>query len=272
VRNRPARSARIVVYAMIVEPVSTNARSRRRRLAARLLLVVPVLLLAGVIGLGVLGGGDGDHGTIAQAIPTTPMTATARPSIGPTAAPSPSAATSLVGTQDSPTQLDGLRVRSVTEVLAERAAGALDPPMPEIAIAGWLGVPNPPVSCDMLNRGAGPLGVLGPLCTRDALLAAYQWTDGYGDAFAGIGPHIHARFPQGVLLPDGIERTTDEIHGRPIASVLFGTYQAPPPKGCRVLEQECDGQFVVDSVGWAEATDVLPATGLVVGRGAPTIR
>jgi hypothetical protein len=256
---------------MIVEPVSTNARSRRRRLAARLVLVVPVLLLAGVIGLGALGGGVGDHGTTAQAIPTTHMSATARPSTAPTVAPSPSAATSLAGTQDSPTQLDGLRVRSVTEVLAERAAGALDPPMPEIAIAGWLGVPNPPVSCDMLDRGAGPLGVLGPLCTRDALLAAFQWTDSYGEGFAGIGPHIHARFPQGVLLPDGIERTTDEVHGRPIATVLFGTYQAPPPKGCRVLEQDCDGRFVVDGVGWADATAAFPATGLVVRR-APTIR
>jgi len=258
---------------MIVEPVSTNARSRRRRVAARLLLAVPVALLVGVIGVGAFGTHPADEpGPTAQAIAASQAPRTGGRSVAP-APTKPTAATSLVGAPTAPLELDGLRVRSVNEVLAERAAGALDPPMTEIAVAGYLGVPDPPLACDMLNRGAGPLGVLGPLCTRDALLTAYQWTRSGGEEFGGIGPLLHAQFPQGVLLPDGIERTTDQNAGRPIATVLFGRFEAKPPAGCRVLDEACDEPFIVDGVAWADATAVAaPVIGLRIRRDVPMIR
>jgi hypothetical protein len=225
---------------MIVEPAPATGPSRRRRAAARIALVAPAMLLALVVGAALLGRHDDAGRTPAIVLATAPSTAAPGPSSAATASPGPTI----------PPEVDGLRVRTVQEVLAERAAGGLDPPTGALAVAGYLGVPTPPTPCDALNTGSGPLGVLGPLCTRSALLGASGWSQVNSEGFSGIGAHLRAEVPTGVELPGGIERTTLEAGGRPIAVVVIGRFTAPPAEGCTAFAVDCDLGFEIEDVPW----------------------
>lgn len=259
---------------MIVEPVPAATRSRRRRFAGRLALAVPVVVFVGVVGLGVLGGDGEPPGS-----PRSSVTARASEASG-APAPTPAATrllsmSSVVAGGSAPADLDGLRVRGVEEVLAERAAGALEPPTTPLAVAGYLGTPYPPMGCTDADgarvEAPTPIDVLGPLCTRDAILAAFQWSLAGSEGFTGIGPHLHVIVPVGVDLPDGIERTTMIARGGPIEAVLFGRFDAPLPPGCRAVTSDCDLGFVVESVAWADspAAAIRRPSGGGVGRGYP---
>jgi hypothetical protein len=231
---------------MIVEPVPTATRSRRRRAVARAALVVPVALLLVVIAAGVLGR------------TTAPVPVPSAPIVARIVAASPSASPGFVTIDpprptSRPTVIDGMPVRSVSDVLARTAAGTRPPSTQLLAVAGYVGVPNPPATCDDSTAGAlDPLGVLGPLCNRPALMALVPWSLAGSEGFAGIGAHLHLRVPVGVRLPDGIERTTMQASGGPLEVVVVGSLDTVPADGCLRIDVECDVRLQLDDVAWVE--------------------
>ncbi len=234
---------------MIIEPVPTSPRSPRRRVAQLAGVVAPVALLALIIGGGLLGA----TGTPAGVAPGTGATAGDRGAAGDplTTDPGSAAATRPPdgrparsdGSTGFPTVVAGLPVHSVVDALATH-----DDHDPErlFAVAGYLGVLDPPADCE-----GGPLGPLGPVCERIGVLAQVPWSFSGGAAFAGLGPHLHPRFSIGMSLPAGISRTTSEARGAPIPVVVIGRFDIPPGD-CSPDADPCDARFLADGVAWAD--------------------
>lgn len=254
---------------MIIEPVPTTTSSRHRRAAARLALAIPVVLFAGVVAVGVLGRSTApspQRPAIAVPAATEPAPLVALASEAPRRTPPP----------PPPAEVDGLAVRVVPDVLAKRAAGGLGPSAGLIAVGGYLGVPNPPATCDPAggapsasDPAPSPSGLdvgfdpLGPMCARQAIVALTSWSLAGSEGFSGIGPHLHVRVPVGVRLPDGIDRTTMAASGGPFQVIVVGRFETVPPTGCRAVAVDCDTGFVLEGVAWVEGE--ASATNPVIG-------
>ncbi len=215
---------------MIVEPVPAAPRSRRRRLAARAGLAVPVLLLAAVIGAALLGESRRPPrpslvAVVPAATPARRRRRTPSPSTATRRAPAATdlpdrarrAAPSAPWTTSSPSGPPGRWTR---------------PPACSRSPA-TSARPNPPATCDPRaarhRRRPGAVAErldvgrpAGPLCTRESILALVRWSLAGSEGFSGIGPHLHVVVPVGVQLPDGIERTTMRRAAGPSASSCSG--------------------------------------------------
>ena len=227
---------------MIVEPVPTDSRSKRRRTVGRLVVLVPLVLLAVVVGVGVIGRAS-----------TPPKPTTADRQELPDAVPEPSAAATATGPVTTPTprrppfpvSIDGLTVKSIPVFLATltdtRPGGV-------IAVAGYLGVTDPPTDC---GDGVDPLG---PLCERMALFAETPWTLRGSEGFTGLGPHLHPRVPIGVHLPAAIADTTKEAGGGPLSAVVIGRLPDIPMGNCGPVLANCEVDFDLDAVAWVSGS------------------
>jgi hypothetical protein len=228
---------------MIVEPVPAGRRTGRRRVLARLALMLPVVLLLVIVGAGFLGR------EAERRVPVVAALASQRPE--PSTAPAPSSPKPFaVVTDPEPSQppfprsIDGLTVRSVPEALAGPAANASGD---VVAIAGYLGVLDPPTDC---ADGFDPLG---PLCERNVVIAEIQWSMTGGASFAELGPHVHVHVPVGIRLPADLVRTTPTMRESPLPAVVVGRFDGSPLPGCGTVKADCEIAFELDAVAWFEA-------------------
>jgi hypothetical protein len=225
---------------MIVEPVPAGRRTGRRRALARIALAVPVLLLVSIAGAGVLY-----HEEPAPRTPSVAAAATAEPS---TAASSPKAFTVETDPEQLrptfPVAIDGFDVQTVPHALA---GPAIDHSGEEVAIAGYLGVLDPPTAC---SDGFDPLG---PLCARDIVIAEIQWSMTGGASFADLGPHVHVHVPIGIRLPADLARTTPLIGSPPLPAVVVGRFDTKPLPGC-AAGFACEVGFELDAVAWFQGS------------------
>lgn len=222
---------------MIVEPVPTDSRSRRRRVLGLLAILAPLALFALVVGVALLGRAptpDKPVAAVRQPLPSAdpgPAEAAAASETPPDATPPP-----------FPSSIDGLAVESIPEVLAtltDTQPGAV------IAVAGYLGVTDPPTDC---GDGIEPLG---PLCERMALFAETPWTLRGSEGLTGLGPHLHPRVPIGVYLPFAIVGTTTAAGGPPFSAVIVGRLTDTPSGNCGPVLANCEVGFDLDAVVWA---------------------
>ena len=219
---------------MIIEPISTNPRSRRGRAMRLLGVLLPIALLVAVVGGGVLGRSL----TPPVPAPTEVAAATAVPSAS--AVPQP-AIVVLGGPPAYPSVVDDLAVHSITEALDILAAGGQG----VLAVRGNLGLLVASTTC--VDQTGGPLG---PLCERRGVLTEAPWvTDGAG-AVQMLSTHLHPRFPVGVRLPDDAARATTEASGQ-IRVVVVGRFEGGGD-ACRPVGPVCGPGFEVDSVAWEE--------------------
>ncbi|HEY6571343.1 MAG TPA: hypothetical protein VIZ22_13695 [Candidatus Limnocylindrales bacterium] len=227
---------------MIVEPVPTDSRSKRRRTLGRLAVLVPLVLLAVVVGVGVLGRAS-----------TPPKPTTADQQQVPDTSPESSAAASetVPATTPAPRRppfpvsIDGLTVKSIPTLLATLTDTR---PGSVIAVAGYLGVTDPPTDC---GDGIDPLG---PLCERMALFAETPWTLRGSEGFTGLGPHLHPRVPIGIHLPAAIADTTTAAGGSPMSAVIIGRLSDTPEGNCGPVLANCEVGFDLDAVAWVSGS------------------
>ena len=225
---------------MIVEPVPTDSRSWRGRALGLVAILAPLALFAVVVAVGVLGRGS---------TPDRPVAANERPL--PSEAPEPSEASAATAAAPEapppprppfPLSIDGLAVESIPKLLAtltDRRPGEV------IAVAGYLGVTDPPTDC---GDGIDPLG---PLCERMALFAETPWTLRGSEGFTGLGPHLHPRVPIGINLPFAIADTTTAAGGSPFSAVIIGRLASIPSGNCGPVLGNCEVKFDLDAVAWA---------------------
>ncbi len=228
---------------MIVEPVPTDSRSRRRRALGVLAILAPLALFAVVVGVGVLGRASTPvrpvvaHQTLTSADPG-PSESAAATEQQPDATPPPRR-------PPFPVSIDGLAVESIPKLLAtltDRRPGGV------VAVAGYLGVTDPPTDC---GDGVDPLG---PLCERMALFADTPWKVGGSEGFTGLGPHLHPRVPIGIHLPFAIADTTTAKGGSPFSAVIIGRLTATPSGNCGPVLANCEVGFDLDAVVWASGS------------------
>ena len=249
---------------MIIEPVPATTRSHRRRVARLAGTVAPVALLAVIVGAGVLGGSETPRTATdlpGASAPRPGSTDDAPGSTGDALSPASPRGTSPAvpagrsveddGSTRFPTVAAGLRGHTVVEALALRD---IDPLGRLLAVAGYLGVLDPPAGCQ-----GGLLGPFGPACERVGVLAQAPWSFSGAAVFAGLGPHLHPRFPVGISLPAGIARTTAAARGDPIPVVVIGSFEAAPDD-CGQGANPCDARFLADGIAWADGAtfDAVP--------------
>lgn len=222
---------------MIVQPVPVGPPSRSRRILRLAAATVPMVLLAGVVGAGVLGPRSEPIAPDASVSPaveaavqsTTPA---APPSRDPLPARRPPA---------YPASVAGIPVRTVDEALAARAAGTVGD---LVAIAGFLGIRELPETCHDPR-----LGPYGAFCTRTGLLADAPWAADTG--FAELGTHLHPQFPVGVRVP---YRAAEVARSGAAASaaVVIARFDDPRARSCLPVGRHCGEELVVERVAWIE--------------------
>ena len=228
---------------MIVEPVPTDSRSRRRRALGLLAILAPLALFALIVGVGLLGRASMPPKPAAADQPVTgtdpePSAVAAATATAPDTTPPP-------GRPPFPVAIAGLAVESIPHFLAtltDRRPGAV------IAVAGYLGVTDPPTDC---GDGIDPLG---PLCERMALFAETPWTMRGSEGFTGLGPHLHPRVPVGIFLPFAIADTTTEAGGSPLSAVIVGHLTNTTAGNCGPVLANCEPDFDLDAVIWVSGS------------------
>ena len=229
---------------MIVEPVPTGSRSRRRRALGLVAILVPIALFAAVVGVGVLGRASTPDKPVARNEQPPPDEA-AGPSDAAAATSAPPEATPPPRRPPFPISIDGLAVKSIPKLLATLTDTR---PGEVIAVAGYLGVTDPPTDC---GDGVDPLG---PLCERMALFAETPWTLRGSEGFTGLGPHLHPRVPVGIHLPFAIADTTTAAGGSPFSAVIIGRLAAIPRGNCGPVLADCEIAFDLDAVAWVSGS------------------
>jgi len=252
---------------MIVEPTPTGPRAPLRRAIRLVGLVLPVLLLAGVVAAGVLGPRPEPPLPARSAAPAVALVASPRPS-GATPASSPGGLQDpaiLRAAGDSfPAEVANLPVQHVSAVLDAQRAGR-GPAL--VAIAGYLRAWADPQACTR------PVpGLPGGGCERQALLAETSWPDSGSELVSGIGPHLHASVPPGVVIPDTAVGLVSDRPGPPPPVVVIGRFDAPGTAGVGVPGVE--PPFTIERVAWAsglqESIGRQVEAGLAVAPGDPT--
>jgi hypothetical protein len=244
---------------MIVEPTPTSPRSPWRRALRLAGIVLPVALLTGIVGAGLLGpkveGPAARSPRVAEATsgPSTKASGVASATGSePAASGSPEASDAVPA---FPTQFGDLPAAAPSEVRAARQAGG---DLAALAVAGVLDI-GPGPGCDDL-----PDGPLGPWCARSGIIyddAAPTSGDG-----ATFRQHLHVMVPVGVRLPDAVVAAAED--GTPPVRVLVvGRFATV---GCA---GRCDDGFVVERVAWAAGRQVgitpLLAAPLATGTKRP---
>ncbi len=159
--------------------------------------------------------------------------------------PHPPRAVAVVrNTPHYPARVLGLPVRSVSEVLAARAAGETDG---LVAISGHLGLRDLPETC----RDAR-LGPYGAFCSRVGILAQAPWAADTG--FAQLGPHLHPQFPVGVRVPFRVAEVARSGWAAS-AAVVIARFDDPRARRCVPVGRHCGEELVVERVAWVEGED-----------------
>jgi hypothetical protein len=225
---------------VIVQPVPVGTPSRARRLLRVAAVMVPLALLTGVVAFGVLGPRPEAPGPLTA---LSPAPAAAQPDATPAPASTPDVAV-VRGLPHYPSRVLGLAVRSVSEVLAARAAGETDG---LVAISGHLGLRDLPETCHDAR-----LGPYGAFCARIGILAQAPWAADTG--FAQLGPHLHPQFPVGVRVPF---RVTEVARSGWAASaaVVIARFDDPRARRCVPVGRHCGEELVVERVAWVEGEE-----------------
>ena len=207
--------------------------------------MVPLALLAGVVAFGILGPRVEAPGATAT---LSPAPAAAQPDATPALASTPDVAVPDVAvagrTPAYPSRVLGLPVRSVSEVLAARAAGETGG---LVAISGHLGLRDLPETC----RDAR-LGPYGAFCARVGILAQAPWAADTG--FAQLGPHLHPQFPVGVRVPFRVAEVARSGWAAS-AAVVIARFDDPRARRCVPVVRHCGEELVVERVAWVEGED-----------------
>ena len=202
--------------------------------------MVPLALLAGVVAFGILGPRAG------SSRPTrtlSPAPSAAQPDVTPAPASTPDVA-GVRRTPAYPSRVLGLPVRSVSEILAARAAGEADG---LVAISGHLGLRDLPETC----RDAR-LGPYGAFCARVGILAQAPWAADTG--FAQLGAHLHPQFPVGVRVPFRVAEVARSGWAAS-AAVVIARFDDPRARRCVPVGRHCGEELVVERVAWVEGED-----------------
>ncbi len=215
---------------MIVEPTPTNPRSPWRRGLRVGGLVLPVILLAGAVGAGLLGP------RVEQPPPATSAPA---PLSSPPASPiDPSASEGPV----IPVQFGDLGSVTPADLVEGRRAGRA----PEaVAVGGYLRV-TPATEC-----ADAPGGPLGPWCARAGIVADRSWI-AVGDGAGSRPPHVHLVVPIGVRLPIAVERSAGA--GLENRVLIVGRFEGGA--ACGDPGGRCDDGFVVERFAWVDGVRV----------------
>ena len=254
---------------MIFEPTPTNPRSPVRRALGLAAIVLPVALFAGVLGAGLLGPKREPPAPAPSAVAAAPaITASTSPdapgapvagtvadgsmppaspggprSQGPAAAVEANAAG---GDTAFPDAVANLRVSDVPGVLRARQEGR---GQAVVAVAGYLRAWADPSQC----RNPVP-GLPGGGCERTAILAEVSWSSPGSEVFSGMGPHIHAVIPPGVIIPDtAVGPALTDVNPPPV--VAIGHF-APGPSACSGVDPACEETFTIERVVWASGQDL----------------
>jgi hypothetical protein len=242
---------------MIVEPASLGPRSRPRRALRIAGVVVPVVLLAAVIGAGVLGPTPAPAPSPVLASDAPPI-AVADPTIAPTIGPA-----ALAAAPAFPAMMAGLDVHGVHWTLEARSRGIARGGV--LAVAGYLALDAQPPGC----VGSG-LGIVVPFCARTGVLAEGPWS-GLAAVEVDLPPfHLHPQVPYGVRVPYLAASAGGLVDGAlPVVMLArFDDARAHPcPEG-----RHCGQELVVERIAWVDG-DTFPRTATVdpeVSGGPPT--
>lgn len=248
---------------MIVQPASLGPRSRPRRALRVLALVVPVVLLAGVIAVGVLGPQPEPPPDRPSDVPVAVVDASAPPA---PSSPSPSPGPTV---PVFPSEIAGLDVHGVTWTLEARNRGLA---RGLIAVAGYLGLDTIPAGC----RDA-QLGVFGAFCSRVGVLGEDPW---YGATNTGPEPpgfHLHPQFLPGVRIPSQATFVALSPSTQTPPVIVLGRFNDDRAATCVPGGRHCGQEFVVERVAWVDGAEypvspaIDPATA-AAGRTPATIR
>jgi hypothetical protein len=215
---------------MIVEPTPTNPRSPLRRALRTGGLALPLVLLLGVAGAGLLGPRSELAPPAAEGTP---------PAAEAPSAPVPAAGPAVEDGPPFPIQFGDLGSVSPGDLVAARREGRA----PEaVAVGGYLEV-TPAADCD-----DAPLGPLGPWCERDGLIAETPWTVA-SDGAPSRPAHVHLVVPIGVRLPNAV--TIGDGENRVL---VVGRFEGGA--GCGGAGDRCDDGFVVERFAWVDGVRV----------------
>ena len=231
---------------MIVETTPTGPRGPIRRTLRTLGLAIPLVLLAGVVGVGVLGPHPDPEATSGSPAPSE-APAAASPPPGVTPAPATVAISAPI---TFPVFVANLPVQRIPAVLAanlDHRDGAV------VAVTGYLRAWVDPQAC------SNPIpGLPGEGCTRLAFLTEAPWATGRSEGLGGIGEHLSGIVPPGVSIPDSTVGlvTADTRQATPV--VVIGRFGSA---GDRCLEslRGCDEPFVIERVTWVAGQDLAMA-------------
>lgn len=232
---------------MIVEPTPTNPRSPVRRALRLAGIVLPVVLFAAVLGVGLLGPKPEPAAPVPSAVP--PEAAPATPAVSPGGDSASTRPADLAGAP--PATVASIRVRSVSATLETWRAGdgaAI------VAVAGYLRGGGNAMTC-------GVETVLpGSACARPVVIAETPVSSSSGAGSSGRGAQIHAVVPPGVLLPGDPGGPTANAGGSYPFVVVIGRFGASDA-GCTGDLRGCEDPFTVERIAWADGESVAIVPG-----------
>ncbi len=234
---------------MIIEPVRSLPDAPRRRLAGRVALAFPFLVLVAVVGVGALGR-TGETATQANRDATR---AAAFPSLAPggedAARQFAANGTRTAQTAHFPKNILRLPVRTTAETLRLRTAKLASG---VVAVSGYLSISGERAGC---RSSPVPPGHLASFCLRVGILADVPespFSAGRYGAGWRVGPHLHPQFPPGTRLPEETARTMLRADGAPLPVILLGHFDDARAVKCSSLGRHCGEEFVADRVVWAD--------------------
>jgi hypothetical protein len=238
---------------MIVQPASIGPRSKPRRVLRIAGVVLPVVLLAAVVVIGVAGPAPAPPRESASTVPAVAVVdVSAAPS--PTATPEPAPVI-------FPGSIAGLDVHGVRWTVEARNRGLA---RGLIAVAGYLGMASVPDDC-MDAR----LGIFGSFCERVAFLTE-QPMFGVADAQPDApGFHLNPQFLPGVRMPSQATFVAVSPSTATPATIVLGRFGDDRAEPCVPGGRHCGQEFVVERVAWVDGAD-YPTTTTTVDPAAST--
>jgi hypothetical protein len=229
---------------MIVQPASLGPSGRPRRVLRIVGLVVPVVLLAGIVGAAVLGPPP----TSTNVPPSGPTVAVASPAAAETAAPSPAA---TPGVAVFPARFAGLDVHGVRWTVEARNRGLA---RGVVAVAGYLGLDAVPEVCRDRR-----LGVFGAFCRRVGVLAEAPWSGAAHESPDPAGFHLHPQFPKAVRIPSQAAFVALSSSTATPPVIVLARFSDPRAEPCIPEGRHCGQELVVERVVWVDGTE-FPTT------------
>lgn len=227
---------------MIVQPASLGPRSGPRRALRLAALIVPVVLLASVIAIGVLGPQPAPAPQRASDAPVAVADGSPVASAPSDPSPSPEPAGPVF-----PSELADLDVHGVRWTLEARNRGLA---RGVIAVAGYLGLDTIPAAC----RDA-TLGVFGAFCDRVGVLGEDPWFGATNSGPEPPGFHLHPQFPPGVRIPSQATFVAISASTQTPAVILLGRFNDDRAATCVPGGRHCGQEFIVERVAWVRGDE-----------------